>query len=49
MPIKHSLYEIQVAQELKKHHIQFEQEYRFCPDRKFRFDFCGDGFRHSLG
>ena len=39
MPKKPSIYEIEIAQELKKRHIQFEQEYRFDEKRRWRFDF----------
>lgn len=42
MPKKMSIYEQEVAQGLKKRHIQFQQEFRFDenkPQRRWRFDF----------
>lgn len=39
MKRKPSIYEKEVAKELKKRRVDFETEYRFSPPRRWRFDF----------
>jgi hypothetical protein len=38
-PIKKSIYQIQMAALLKKEGYNFVEEFKFHPDRKWRFDF----------